>query len=96
MPPPVLPVLLLSKLTRGVNGRPDCAVRMPLTCQCRSSAGALSATGTFHVAEATSRCRTSKSDGPHSAAKSRLFCGVLSSPSVARNDDVSSSDVDQV
>ena len=48
MPPPVLPVLLLSKLTRGVNGRPDCAVRMPLSCQCRSSAGALSATGTFH------------------------------------------------
>ncbi len=35
-------------------------------------------------------------DGPHSAAKSRLFCGVLSSPSVARNDEVSSSDFDQV
>ena len=41
------------------------------------------------------RCRTSKSDGPHSAARLRLSCGVLSLPSVARNADVSSIDFDQ-
>ena len=38
----MLPLLLLSKLTRGVNGRPDCAEKIALTCQSRVNAASMS------------------------------------------------------
>jgi hypothetical protein len=70
-----------------VKGRPDCAVNTALACQLRAIRQP-EVRGPAHCAVNTNRWRTSKSEGPHSAARLRLSCGVLSSPSVARNADV--------
>ncbi len=64
--PPRLPVLLLSVLTRGVNGRPVSAVKSALSCQPRAQTDPLD--GSCQIAAATTRWRTSKSDDARSSS----------------------------
>src|SRR5688572_5736082 len=61
-----------------VNGVPELCAAMTLTCQsdaiARTAAGPDPGDGRFQAALATSRCRASNSDGPHSASRSNGFC----------------------
>src|ERR1700733_4374592 len=61
----------------GVHGNPLCQVKTPFACQFPSRffiSPFFSGLGSVHVPAALKRCRTSKSDGPHSA---RGFAGSV-------------------
>src|ERR1700687_3609450 len=64
--PPVFPVLLLSKVSIGVKGWPDCTVKICCTCVFRVHRFPR---GNSIPAAAPSRCRMSKLELPHSALR---------------------------
>src|SRR3954468_3451684 len=100
------PVLLLSISGSSitVNGRPLCAaattspsvlrnILLMIPSPPRNWPGS---NGNGRVSAAVNRWRTSKDDGPRSAAGSRLFCGKLGSAALVKNPDASSVDLPNV
>src|SRR5688500_14981961 len=71
-----------------VNGVPELCAAITFSCQPPSAAliaaGPALHDGSIQLALATTRCRASNSDGPHSASRSNGFCARSFSPASGR------------